>query len=162
MQNTFSFKPHWVSATLLLYETAKQGKSRPTYVTGSDYSDLWLISQVSSDLYFNKNIHDNSNINFHFFPIVWQSKTAMISHRRVRHYFFPKEWFSSKKKITRWAWKFQRNVTFSSTIFLEESIRMLWKITFKIQSTLKHVIKGKPEIFQNILFDIKIQSVWIF
>ena len=40
MQNTFSFKPHWISATLLRYETAKQGESSSAYVTGSDYSDL--------------------------------------------------------------------------------------------------------------------------
>lgn len=40
MQNTFSFKPHWVSAALLLYETAKKGESNPAYVTGSDYSNL--------------------------------------------------------------------------------------------------------------------------
>lgn len=88
MQNTFCFKPHWISATLFLYET-KKGEPSPAYVTGGDYSYLGLISQVSSDLYFDKNFHDNSNINSYFYPIVLQSKSAMISHRKGRHYFSP-------------------------------------------------------------------------
>lgn len=51
-------------------------------------------------------------------------------------------------------------MTFLSTFFF--FLRMLalsWSIIFKIRSTFKHFNMVKPEIFQNIVFDIKFQSI---